>query len=375
MGAVTLLVAAHADRKRASGWLYAGVVLGLAVSARLDLIFLAAACGVSALVQGGIAWRSRLRDAALLAAAAGAVVAPYLVANVVGTGHWLPISGALKSTFPVPHAAGIAIKLGDLGRNAAIGSALCLVLSATVRSPLARVMAVLGGGALVHAVYVALFTAPGWATDSDFYWVTAALATSLAASALVEQLARLRPIFDARRAFALGIALATAVAIAGLVQAAGRAVVLGPEGLAWAPEPVIVRLGRWLGANLPADARVFTVDAPGRLAWFSERPVLAADGLTHGFDFASELTRPDLQAWLRRSRVSHVVAAFFDLDMPWVRELHRDGITRVTVLAPFSREPVGELVLPDRSAIVTTSEIDPSTPPDERIGVWRWPLL
>lgn len=374
LAALSSLVGAHAERERAAGWLRAGVLLGLAVLARLDLIFLATLCCVSALLQPGVAWRARLRDAALLGSSIAALIAPYLLANAVWSGHLVPVSGALKSTFPVPHLAGVEVKLGRLGRNAAVGSALCLALSASVRGPLRRVMALLGAGALAHAAYVALFNAPGWATDSDYYWVTGALATSLAASAIAAQLAKLRPLLDSRRVAVLASVLAALVASAGLLQAAGRALTIGPNGLAWTPEPPAVRLARWLGDHLPDDARIFTADAPGRLAWFSERPVLAADGLTHGWDFADALRRPDLEAWLSRNGVSHVVAAQLDLDAPWALMRHRDGVTRLTVLAPWTGEPVGELVLPDQREIFVTSELEGWTPSDERVGVWPWPL-
>jgi hypothetical protein len=374
LAALSWLIGAHAAPEHAGGWLRAGVLLGLAVLARLDLIFLAAVCCASALVQPGMAWRTRLRATALLGLPVAALLAPYLLANAIWTGHLVPISGALKSSFPTPHLGDIGVKLGHLGRNSAIGSALCLALSAGVRGPLRRVMAVLGAGALVHAAYVALFNTPGWATDSDYYWVTSALATSLAASALVARLARLRPLRDGRRVGVLASVLAALVASAGFVQAAGRAVKVGPDGLGWAPEFPAVRLGRWLGANLPADARVFTPDSPGRLAWFSGRPVLAADGLTHGWDFADALRRPDLEAWLSRNRVSHVVAVLSDVSVPWARIRHRDAVTRFMVLAPWTGEPVGELVLPDARAIVTLREIAGWQPSDELVGVWRWPV-
>jgi hypothetical protein len=373
LATLSLLADAHAGRERSAAWLCAGVALGLAVLTRLDLVFLAAACGACALVQPGVEWRARLRDAGLLGAAVAAVVAPYLAANLVTTGHLVPVSGALKSTFPVPHLGEIGAKLGPLGRNTAIGSALCLALAASVHGPLRRAMAVLGAGALAHAAYVAAFTAPGWATDFDFYWVTGAIATSLAASVLVSQLGRLRPVFDARRAAACAGVLAALVVSAGLAQVTSRALVLAPGGFAWAPEPATVRLGRWLGRHLPADARVFSADSPGRLAWYSERPVLAADGLTHGWSFAEDLRRPDLAAWLRLHRVSHVIAPLRDFSAPWARVRHTGAITRLTVLAPFTGEPVGDLVLPDPRALVTTRELGDATGSDEAVGVWRWP--
>jgi hypothetical protein len=372
--ALSLLLQAHTHRRGAMAWIMAGAILGLAVLARLDLVFLAGVCCLSALFQRDVRWRDRLRDAGLMGLAVTMVMLPYLFGNLDATGHLMPISGAIKSTFPVPHLAGIAGKLGSVGRNVCIGSVVALAFAASpaAAGPRRLVLMVLGSGTLCQAAYVVVFTGERWSTNYDYYYVTGALVVAFAASVIFATFGRLLPSLDTARRSTLAAVLSTLMVATALLPAVGRAVSFGPAGVQWAPEPLTVRLGRWLGSNLPPGSRLFTVDAPGRLAWFSGLPVFAADGLTHDFHFAEELQQPDLAAWLERKGVTHVVGQLYDYRTPWVDNAHGQGETVMRVLAPHTGIPVGELHLVAEEALVTTAVFDPDSG-QALVGVWRWP--
>jgi hypothetical protein len=339
--------------------------------ARLDLVFLAGVCCVSALFQREVPWRHRFRDAILLGLAVTIVMLPYLFGNLEATGHLMPISGAIKSTFPVPHLVGIGGKLGSVGRNVCIGSVIALILAASpaATGPRRMVLAVLGGGTLCQVGYVALFTGERWSTDYDYYYVTGALVVAFGASVAFEACTRFLPSLDVARRATLAAVLSALMIATAWIPAAGRALRVGPDGIGWAPEPVTVQLGRWLGANLPPGSRVFTVDAPGRLAWFSKRPVFAADGLTHDFHFAEQLREPDLAAWLERKGVTHVVGQLYDYRAPWVDNTYGEGKAVMRILAPHTGISVGELHLVAKEALVTTAVFDPDSAA-RSVGVW-----
>jgi len=370
---VSLLLQAHADRRTAIAWVYPGVILGLAVLARLDLVFLAGVCCLTALLQRGVTVRDRVRDAVLLGLAVSVVLLPYLLGNLEATGHLMPISGAVKSTFPVPNPVGIGAKLGSVGRNVCIGATIALVLAASRATPGPQrlLLGVLAGGTLCQAGYVALFTGERWSTDYDYYYVTGALVVAFAASVAFAAFTRLLPSLDSAQRSRLAGVLSTLMVAMALIPALTHTLRLGPDGIHRAPEPVTVQLGRWLGANLPPGSRGFTVDAPGRLAGFSGLPVFAADGLTHDFHFAEALQRPDLAAWLRRKGVTHVVAQLYDYRTPWVDSRFADGESVVRILAPRTGTPVGELRLRADQTLVTTAALDPDSA-DRPVGVWRW---
>jgi len=371
---LSLLLQAHAHRKAPLPWILAGVLLGLAVLARLDLVFLAGVCCLSALFQRDVPARDRLRDAALLGLAISAVLLPYLLGNLDASGHLMPISGAVKSTFPIPNLDGVAGKLGAMGRNVCVAAVIALALAAS-RAAVGQqrlLLVVLASGTLCQAGYVAVFTGERWSTDYDYYYVTGALVVAFAASIAFAAFARMLPSLDSAQRSTLAAVLSTLMIATALVPAVGRAVKMGPGGVQWAPASVTVQLAWWMKANLPPGSRVFTVDAPGRLAWFSGRPVFAADGLTHDFHFAEELQRPDLTAWLERKGVTHIVAQLYDYQTPWVDNTYAQGETVMRILAPRTGIPVGELHLLADEALVTTDMLDAESD-DLPVGVWRWP--
>jgi len=80
-----------------------GVALSVMVLARLDHIFIAAAVGLRYGLPALRSSRRVLRYTLLAGAVLSLVLVSYLVANVVTVGTPLPVSGAAKSTFPVPH--------------------------------------------------------------------------------------------------------------------------------------------------------------------------------------------------------------------------------------------------------------------------------
>ncbi|HER43846.1 MAG TPA: hypothetical protein ENO08_05250, partial [Candidatus Eisenbacteria bacterium] len=81
-----------------------GLLLGLAVLARLDTAFLCVSTGLLLLAGAAAGGAGRRRIALLAATALGAslIILPYLSYNAIRFGSPMPISGLLKSSFPVP---------------------------------------------------------------------------------------------------------------------------------------------------------------------------------------------------------------------------------------------------------------------------------
>lgn len=81
-----------------------GLLLGLLMLARLDTVFIGASISLFLFLRifivSGKA-KENLRTLVLVVGMASLVVLPYLVYNKLSFGHLMPISGALKSSFPV----------------------------------------------------------------------------------------------------------------------------------------------------------------------------------------------------------------------------------------------------------------------------------
>ncbi|MCA9567422.1 MAG: tetratricopeptide repeat protein [Myxococcales bacterium] len=149
-----------------------GVLLGLLFLARLDTLFFVVAVGLFTLPD--------VRRAAILAAGTAITALPWLGWTFATTGHLVPVSGAIKSVFPVPDFSDPLEKLGWIGVATALGSLAGLVVALRATYPRKRrLLGALSLGAVAHALYVVLFTAPRWSTFVAYYWITGTLASGL----------------------------------------------------------------------------------------------------------------------------------------------------------------------------------------------------
>ena len=64
---------------------------------------------------------------------------------------------------------------------------------------------------------------------------------------------------------------------------------------------------RELARRVPPTGRIATVDLPGVLAFASDRPVVALDGLTNDFDFQDDLVDRGASCTLHELGVTHLV--------------------------------------------------------------------
>jgi hypothetical protein len=317
---VALLGAALRARDE-DGWRPAagfGLCLGLLGLARLDAVFVA-----------GVAWavvaRRRPAAAALAAIVAALVLAPYVAWNVTTFGHVVPISGALKSSFPHPELAGVVAKLGDDGRVAVIGGLAALAL-ATRSGRASAVLGILAGGALLHAGYVGAFTRPGWVTTWPWYYTTGQLAAAAAAAVVFDGVrARLSEPPSPGR-----IGTAVLVLLAALASSRNVLSAFVAPGVPLRSEPrAEVRMARELEARLPPDAVLAVFDMPGIVAWYTRRPVLALDGLTSDFETADAVVERGFSEVMRRHGVTCFLGPALDLSNGWYDARVRDG--RVTL--------------------------------------------
>ncbi len=335
-----------------------GLLAGLLVLARLDVVFFVAALW---LVSGALLPRKAL----LLPLALGIAlpVLPYVGLNLALFGHPVPVSGAIKSTFPWPELSNPVAKLGLLGSAAWCFGLVSLALSTRSSSTARPLLAALGLGAVLHGAYTALFTAPRWSTDVVYYYVTGVVCAGFCLGELARRYLRLLPSLRPTQGRALVGLLAALLALG----ATGRAV-RGALSASTATEALAV----WMADHLPATARIATVDAPGRLAWISGRSIHALDGLTQPPGFDEALRQPDVFAWARATGITHVVTQRDRYDAPWALvEPQPDGV-RITVRAPSSGQPVGQVELTD-PPLADMCALAPDHPCLEPVGLWPWP--
>ena len=353
--------------KRSLGlWFVTGCLFGIACLARLDNIFpifFLSLFSAHWLARNDI--RRAIRMAVLMSLGGSIVFLPYLISNLAAYGHLVPISGAIKSTFPAANPD--LNNLGSLGKVAAPFGLVALSIGLFLDSDSRRrvIWFGLGTGVLLHAVYIICFT--DHYTFWAWYYVSAVVTSALCASYLYEWLLRRTEKWISRTAKAtIAIACAVLVLSAGSARAwlkAYEVKKIGPMNIdlrineyRWPDE-----FGRWMKANLPAGSRIFVYDWPGALAYYSDLPLLPMDGLVSDYQYNDDLVRLGVHDYLCAKDVKY----FFGLIEPWEEDI------QVTVTAPLYRKPVGTLQLPQEDIIVRTREV--LSRPDEALpfAIWR----
>jgi hypothetical protein len=288
-----------------------GVIVGFVLLARLDMIFIPPAllgCGVRQVIVRETRYRA-LAMITVCGLAICVVVAPYLAFNYWKFGTIVPISGALKSTFP--H---IALNEYTLPRIAGMGTAnlvfaaLALAralwsiadIARTPRRPTSRYYAtattVFAWAIALHFLFNVLFMKAG-----TFAWyfipyrlfavvlVTGLLDLALRSSAIVA-----RPTL---------YAVAAAILCIGVVVRDQTRDTFSRNGEWHTP---VYGAAVWARQHTPSDA-VFAMSDCGHFAFFSMRRVINLDGLVNNMDFQRTLAQHNLGGYLSENHVDFLV--------------------------------------------------------------------
>lgn len=354
---------------RTRSWILTGLFLGLSLLARLDNLFLASTLilfGVIARprelragsVAGGIA-----RELLLVAIPAAVVVAPYLIWNQVNFGHLMPVSGAIKSSFPA--ITFDVDRLALLGKIVTLFAVVGVLLSFRSGStPMQRMMLrLLGAAVLLQSIYVVFYLefGAGW----SWYYVIGVLNLTYVVSILAGMIIEPPPGRSFRVSEGVMVLLAGAIFIVGVARSWYKffdpyfthkdSFFQSVESGGSNPRPV---LGAWLKSNLPPGSGLLVEDGAGAIAYYSDLRVLTLDGLIADYSYNDDLLRLGAPRYLEEKRVDYYVGM--------VDPRARDSQS-VRIVAPLYRRVAGTLTL-HRADLLHTIRDNPR-PFD--VGVWR----
>jgi hypothetical protein len=291
-----------------------GILLGLVVLSRLDMVFLplaVVAASFGSALGGRDERRARFVRTLCIGAGVAAVVLPYLVYNEASFGAVMPISGLLKSSFP--RFSPPAYALSTLGKR---GLAGLLLAAGYAAYALARfrsgrsgadslryyrsAMTVMACAILLHFIHALLFMK--WAVFS-WHYVPYVFFGAVAICEPVERF--LAPAVSKRSRAAYRIAVAAIVAL-GCV-ATFRALSRPLEG-DW--RLAAYAAARWARENTDTDA-VFAMKDAGNFAYFSGRRVVNLDGVVNNLEYQAALREKNLRAYLAIRGVGFIVQHAF----------------------------------------------------------------
>jgi hypothetical protein len=289
-----------------------GILLGLAMLSRLDMVFLGAVivafCVASALRTPGERVRN-LAGAALIFAGASLAVVPYLIYDYATFGSASPISGTLKSGFPHISLADSSETLYycvGLPKLALIGSILVFAvlyvgwyLTAAKSARDARFyfhtsMAVLACAIMLHALHMILFMKWAiWTWHFFPYFLFAALAIA----------APLERVVSTRLGGAVYWWATAGLVVAGTIGYGLRTTVSGREST-W--QTASYQAALWARTHTdPSD--VFALKDTGNFGFFSQRRVINLDGVVNNLEFQEVLKARKLQRYFQENHVKYLV--------------------------------------------------------------------
>ena len=293
------------DRRRAT---VLGVIVGLVLLARLDMIVIALAL-VGYGVRHAVVKETRNRAVATMAVCGlvtFVVVAPYLALNYWKFYTLMPISGALKSSFPhlalsedtLPRVASMG-KLNLMFAALALARALWSITNirhrpdgqyyATATTVFAWAIALLF---LCNVLFMKTGTF-GW------YYVPYRLFGVVLATGLLDLTLRSSGILE--RPGWYGI---TAAILSFAVMAREQTRDTFPRNGEW--HTAVYDAAVWAREHTPSDA-VFAMSDCGHFAFFSMRRVINLDGLVNNMDFQRTLAQHQLGRYLRENQVDFLV--------------------------------------------------------------------
>ncbi len=352
-----------------------GLSLGMAFLARLDNVFIAAVYFIARLF-GGI--RARNPDwRGLLTAGAGAAIPAisYLIINQLYFGHPLPISGAIKSSFPHPvfnlHA------LGKLGAGITLLSAITLFCMGGKKPiPFSLPLFSINAGFIGQTFYDVFFTLHH--TAWHWYYVAGALnaAYLLPFAALILR-KRCRAFVSATGLRAFGIAFFTSILIA---VAAKNWLQYRAWSRVWydhikkfdVAEPWPIALAHTLDSLLPPETRIMVFDQPGFIAYYSHLSVQATDGLTMNYDYGTCLRELGAASYMKKESLRYFLVPNRDWgDRRVICLIINRGQAGIAMhfFSPLGGADAGIITLPDSCMVRDLSGVLAAT----NLALWKLP--
>jgi hypothetical protein len=291
-----------------------GMLLGLVVLSRLDMIFvplvvLGASFGSALLSKGGKG--VRLARSVVMLGGFAAIFVPYVVYNWASFGAVMPISGALKSSFP--RAAPSSYAFSTLGKRGWLGLAMAFAYLAWCiirlrgrldllgsRGYFRAAMAAMACAILLHFLHTVLFMR--WAVFS-WHYVPYVL---FGAVMICEPVDRLLLGGTAKRtesAYWLAVAAIVVIGCFSVIRGINRS-----PGRSWHVAAYDAAL--WARENIGPGA-VFAMKDAGTFGYFSERSVINLDGVVNNLEYQAALRERSLNRYLAVKGVRFIVQHAF----------------------------------------------------------------
>lgn len=332
----------YMEKAEAGPWQFfqLGVWAGLLLLSRLDMVFVIAALSLTFFLSKRSFYP--LSIAAYLAGGS-VLVAPYLAWNYLTFGHLLPISGVIKSSFPVMQTSGpggLAMGLGIL----CLGYLTFLILTPKQEGYSWRIALCIGS--LVHLLYISLFQG----ATAQWYWVpqyivVALLITEIGAWLFEDWLDRLLP--DVHYTLPLVLLLLIPVVAMSWLKLRYEFSLSGVKSLQVQLVDPVESFAKKLDERLPAGTAILVYDTPGKLAWYSDLRIIPTDGLVNDYAYEEALSTTGILAFMQQHEIQYLLTPWqksgpFSYHRGNLEVLKTDSLAaKIRVFSPLSQTDAG----------------------------------
>lgn len=356
-------------------------LLGLIFLARTDAFFFSClfgmAMGVKVLGESSTI-RVKMMSIFALAVPAVAIAALYMGVNQAAFGHPVPISGVIKSSFPLVHVDWNA--LGEQGIYI-VSSALLFLFVAMVLSysqkDLFSLFGVCFGSVLLHAIYLISFS---W--GSQWHFTTAFTIYPVCLMYLLTVMSKAVSFSEVFSRVVCGATLSflvfiTAVGVAKTQYSFSFSHwLLRRQSLAEAPQKSPrIQLVEDINRQLEPGVGVAVFDSPGVLAYFTHARILPVDGLVNDRAYDEWIADRGFSSYLNHNNIQYFIGPTLpegeEYRSATLHATRQGSVQTHTVYAPIQKKCGGGILLEDSRVVFESSNPVPGRHNFHSVSCWR----
>ena len=277
-----------------------GIILGLIFLARLDNVFIILFLGIYIVF---VQKKFNLKRVFELGVGFCLFTVPYLAYNYIEFGSIFPVSGKIKSFFP-------AFKMYGFNQYAIVllgATILYLIVLITVLKgrKFRKLLIYFSLGVLLQLLYNGIFQSQ----IGQWYFVAPFILFSFLLFDFLQVVFKNVHFHSFFYRIGLGIAFLICTTIGLLKGATDFSLINLDEiqNIKWQEKSSLEEFVDNLKAKLPAGARIYTYDMPGRLAFYTDFDVIPADGLINNQLFSDDLNQGQFEEYLKKNKIDYVI--------------------------------------------------------------------
>ncbi len=346
-----------------------GIVLGLLVLSRLDLIFFGSMLGIAFVIMNFKTISEKPSKLMVFILGGLLIVLPYLIYNQIHFGSIMPISGALKSSYPsITFSWNRLFPYGTMGLLAAL---IALIIATFATKPTIKmILVVLSLSTIAHAFYLAMFQFP-----MTWYYITGYLLLALVTGVIAKKLQVLPYAYETFILILMIISLLTSY-FRLTTDFTLRRHILQHQPLIKQKNAQFKLMAENIASALPENAVVMTWDLPGVLAYYGRLKVFSADGLISNKKYQDDLVNIGAHKLFERYNIGYIVVPISAEGTYYegmsIKHLQVDDekAYKITIFSRFYHKDTGTIILKE-SDIIYRTPMMPDTDTKQIIGVFK----